>query len=111
MLKKFFNWAAGKPSCQFTLGGNDLSFQFNRAGRVAERVFSAKGLIIGGALALLSLPLAVTGALPAAATVITAGVLIASFGKAVGLTAGGVAHLAASGANGIVKHISQSPKA
>jgi len=113
MLKKFFNWAAGQPSSQYTLGGHDLSFKFNRAGRLAERVFSAKGLIVGGALALLGLPLAITGALPTAVAAVTVGSLIAAFGKATGLMAGGIAHLAAAGTNGVVKHISQghAPKA
>lgn len=106
MIKKFFNWAAAKPSCQYTLGGSELSFKFNRVGRLAERVLFAKSFVVGGALALMSLPVAATGALPLAVATATAGALVMSFGKAVSLTGGGIAHLAASGANGVVNYLS-----
>ena len=105
MIKKFFNWAAERPSCQYTLGGYGLSFNFNRAGRLTERVLFAKPLLVGGALALLSIPLAVTGALPTAVAAATAGALMLSFGKAISLTGGGIAHLAASGVSGVVNFL------
>ena len=107
MIKKFFNWAAGKPSCQYTLGGRDLSFQFNRAGRLAERIIFAKPLLVGGTLALLSVPLALTGALPTAVAAATTGALVMAFGKAASLVGGGAVHLAASGTNGIVNHFAR----
>ena len=106
MLKKFFNWAAGKPASQFTFGGSDLSVKFNRAGRLAERILFVKPLFVGGLLTALSLPLALSGALPAAAASVTTGALVMAFGKAAGLIGGGIMHLAAAGANGIVNHIS-----
>jgi hypothetical protein len=105
MIKKFFNWAAGKPSCQYTLGGKELSFKFNRVGRLAERILFAKPLFVGGILSLVSLPLALTGALPAAVAYATGGALIMAFGKAVSLVGGGAMHLAAAGTNGVINHI------
>ena len=66
MIKKFFNWAAAKPSCQYTLGGGDLSFHFNRAGRLTERLLYVKPMLLGGAFMLMSVPMVVSGALPAA---------------------------------------------
>ncbi|MDE2337456.1 MAG: hypothetical protein KGL10_09105 [Alphaproteobacteria bacterium] len=110
MIKKFFNWAAAKPSCQYTLTGDDLSFKFNRAGRLTERLLYVKPLLLGGAMMVLSVPMAVTGALPAAAAAVAVGGLVMAFGKAVSLVGGGTAHLVAAGANGIVNHVSP-PKA
>ncbi len=111
MIRKFFNWAAAKPSSQFTLGGSGVSFQFNRAGRLAERVLYLKPLVVGGALMFVSLPMAFGGAAPAALAALAAGGLVLAFGKAVSLVGGGVAHLAASGANGIANHLSSSKAA
>ncbi len=110
MIKKFFNWAAAKPSSQWTLGGSDLSFQFNRAGRLAERILYVKPLLVGGAFALMSVPAIAAGAAPAAVAALTAGALVLAFGKAVSLVGGGAAHLVAAGANGIVNHIASSNK-
>ncbi len=111
MIKKFFNWAAGKPSSQYTFGGNELSFQFNRAGRLTERLLYVKPLVLGGALALMSIPAIVVGAAPAAVATLTAGALVMAFGKAVSLVGGGAAHLVAAGANGVANHFASSNKA
>lgn len=111
MLKKFFNWAAGKPACHFTLGGSELSFKFNRVGRLAERVLFAKPFVVGGALSLLSVPLALSGALPTAVAAATTGVLVIAFGKATSLIGGGALHLATAGANGIVNHFTSKKAA
>ena len=113
MIKKFFNWAAGKPACQYTFGGRELSFKFNRVGRLAERILFAKPLLVGGLFGLMSLPMAVTGALPAAVASATTGALVLAFGKAASLVGGGVMHLAAAGTNGVVNHIAakRAPRA
>src|ERR1700722_11082410 len=96
MLKKFFNYVAGKPSSQFTLGGDINSVHFNRAGRLTERICSIPWLVKGGAMVALSVP-TVLFAPAVGIGLATAGFLVAAFGKVGGMVAGGIAHIAASG--------------
>jgi hypothetical protein len=109
MLKKVFNYIAGKPSSQFTLGGDINSVHFNRAGRAVERIGSIPWLLKGGAMMALSVP-ALLLSPPAGLVLATSGFLVAAFGKVGGMVAGGIAHVAASAANGVVNHFT-TPKA
>jgi hypothetical protein len=105
-MKDVFNWLAGKPSHQYTLGGDSNSIQFNRAARFVERVVSVPPMAVGAALVALSIP-SVLIAPPAAATFFVTGVAMAAFGKAAGLFKGGITHLLAAGASSLANHLSK----
>lgn len=105
-MKDVFNWLAGKPSQQYTLGGDSNSIKFNRAARFVERVVSVPPMLVGAALVAISIP-TVLVAPPAAATFFVAGIAMAAFGKAAGLFKGGVTHLLAAGASSLANHLSK----
>lgn len=102
-LSNALNWAAEKPSRQYTLFGSKLSFKFNRAGRFVERFNTLPAVATGAIVMAIGVPAGVGLGGVAVAGGIAAGALVMAFGKAHGLVWGGIAHLAAKGLAGLAK--------
>lgn len=109
VLKDTFNWMAGKPSTQFTLGGEKYSLKFNRAARFVERMTTIPAVVAGVGIAIFGVPAAMVGAVPFAASAFGVGFAVAAFGKATGMVKGAVTHLVAKGLSSLSNHLS-APK-
>lgn len=107
VLKDTFNWMAGKPSTQFTLGGEKYSIKFNRAARIVERFTTVPAVAAGVAIAAFGVPAAVFGVPPIAASAFAIGFGVAAMGKASGLLKGAVTHLVMKGASALINRMSQ----
>lgn len=102
-LTNALNWAAEKPSHQYTLLGSKLSLKFNRAGRFVERFNTLPAVATGAIVMAVGVPVGLGIGGAAAAGGIVFGALVMAFGKAHGLVWGGIAHLAAKGLAGLAK--------
>ncbi len=100
-IKEIFNWLAEVPAKQYTLGGKNLSFKMNRAGRLVERAHTIPYAVTGAGVTLVVAAGSVAAGSAAIGAAVAAGALLAGAGKLQGLVAGGVAHYAAKISDGL----------